>query len=33
LDRLLHHIHVCQTSDDGVRLTQALAGNGVTPLT
>jgi DNA replication protein DnaC len=24
--RLLHHAHVCQTSGDSVRLTQALAG-------
>ena len=33
VDRLLHHAHVCQTSGDSVRLTQALAGKGVTPLT
>ena len=26
VDRLLHHAHVCQTSGDSVRLTQALAG-------
>ncbi len=32
VDRLLHHAHVCQTSGDSVRLTQALAGNGVMPL-
>ena len=32
VDRLLHHAHVCQTSGDSVRLTQALAGRGVTPL-
>ena len=32
VDRLLHHAHVCQTSGDSVRLTQALAGQGVTPL-
>ena len=32
VDRLLHHAHVCQTSGDSVRLTQALAGKGVTPL-
>ena len=25
VDRLLHHAHVCQTSGDSVRLTQALA--------
>lgn len=31
-DRLLHHAHVCQTSGDSVRLTQALSGKGVTPL-
>ncbi|MEV8144221.1 ATP-binding protein [Specibacter sp. NPDC078709] len=29
VDRLLHHAHVCQTSGDSVRLTQALAGKGV----
>lgn len=33
VDRLLHHAHVCQTSGDSVRLTQALAGKGVSPLT
>ena len=33
VDRLLHHAHVCQTSGDSVRLTQALAGQGVSPLT
>ena len=33
VDRLLHHAHVCQTSGDSVRLTQALAGKGVQPLT
>ena len=32
VDRLLHHAHVCQTSGDSVRLTQALNGKGVTPL-
>ncbi len=32
VDRLLHHAHVCQTSGDSVRLTQALTGRGVTPL-
>ena len=32
VDRLLHHAHLCQTSGDSVRLTQALAGRGVTPL-
>ena len=33
VDRLLHHAHVCQTSGDSIRLTQALAGQGVNPLT
>jgi DNA replication protein DnaC len=33
VDRLLHHAHVCQTSGDSVRLSQALAGQGVRPLT
>ena len=33
VDRLLHHAHVCQTTGDSVRLTQALAGKGVQPLT
>jgi len=33
VDRLLHHAHVCQTTGDSVRLTQALAGRGVQPLT
>ncbi|MHA7177463.1 IS21-like element helper ATPase IstB [Arthrobacter sp. Sr24] len=32
VDRLLHHAHVCQTSGDSVRLTQALAGKGVSQL-
>lgn len=32
VDRLLHHAHVCQTSGESVRLTQALAGQGVTPM-
>jgi DNA replication protein DnaC len=32
VDRLLHHAHLCQTSGDSVRLTQALAGKGVAPL-
>ena len=32
VDRLLHHAHVCQTSGESVRLTQAFAGQGVTPL-
>lgn len=33
VDRLLHHAHVCQTSGDSIRLTQALTGQGVSPLT
>jgi DNA replication protein DnaC len=33
VDRLLHHAHVCQTTGDSVRLSQALAGQGVMPLT
>ena len=33
VDRLLHHAHVCQTSGDSIRLTQALTGKGVNPLT
>jgi DNA replication protein DnaC len=32
VDRLLHHAHVCQTTGDSIRLTQALAGHGVAPL-
>jgi len=32
VDRLLHHAHVCQTSGDSIRLTQALDGKGVQPL-
>ena len=32
VDRLLHHAHVCQTTGDSVRLTQAPAGKGVSPL-
>ncbi|WP_431710131.1 IS21-like element helper ATPase IstB [Glutamicibacter uratoxydans] len=32
VDRLLHHAHICQTSGDSVRLTQALAGAGVSAL-
>jgi DNA replication protein DnaC len=31
VDRLLHHAHVCQTTGDSVRLTHALAGQGVSP--
>jgi DNA replication protein DnaC len=33
VDRLLHHAHVCQTTGDSVRLSQAMAGQGVRPLT
>lgn len=33
VDRLLHHAHICQTSGESVRLTQALAGAGVSSLT
>ncbi len=32
VDRLLHHAHLCQTSGDSIRLSQALAGKGVKPL-
>jgi DNA replication protein DnaC len=32
VDRLMHHAHLCQTSGDSIRLTQALAAKGVTPL-
>ncbi len=32
VDRLLHHAHVCQTSGESVRLSQALAGVGVIAL-
>jgi DNA replication protein DnaC len=32
VDRLMHHAHVCQTSGDSIRLTQAIAGKGVIPL-
>jgi DNA replication protein DnaC len=31
VDRLLHHAHICQTSGESIRLTQALAGNGIQP--
>jgi len=30
--RLMHHAHVCQTAGDSIRLTQAIAGKGVIPL-
>ena len=29
----LHHAHVVMTAGDSIRLTQATAGKGVTPLT
>ncbi|GDY33648.1 IS21-like element helper ATPase IstB [Gandjariella thermophila] len=32
VDRLLHHAHLCQTSGDSVRLSQAMAGKGVVAL-
>lgn len=32
VDRLLHHAHVCQTSGESIRLTEALAGKGVTAM-
>jgi DNA replication protein DnaC len=32
VDRLLHHAHLCQTSGESVRLSQALTGQGVKPL-
>ena len=32
VDRLLHHAHVCQTSGESARQSQALAGRGVSPL-
>jgi len=28
----LHHAHVCQTTGETVRLSQALAGDGAIPL-
>ena len=28
VDWLMHHAHVCQTSGDSIRLTQAIAGKG-----
>ena len=30
--RLMHHAHVRQTSGDSIRLTQAIAGKGVSSL-
>ncbi|HZX99465.1 MAG TPA: ATP-binding protein, partial [Dermatophilaceae bacterium] len=32
VDRLLHHAHICQTTGESVRLSQAMAGKGVSPL-
>ncbi len=32
VDRVLHRAHVCQTSGESVRLTQAMAGKGVNAL-
>ena len=32
VDRLMHHAHVCQTAGKSIRLTQAIAGKGVIPL-
>ncbi len=32
VDRLLHHAHLVLTAGDSIRLTQATAGKGVTPL-
>jgi len=32
VDRLMHHAHVVLTTGDSIRLTQATAGKGVTPL-
>lgn len=33
VDRLLHHAHICQTTGESVRLTQAMAGEGMNALT
>jgi DNA replication protein DnaC len=33
VDRLLHHAHLCQTTGDSIRLSQAMTGKGVTALT
>jgi len=33
VDRLLHHAHICPTTGESVRLSQALIGQGVTALT
>ena len=32
VDRLMHHAHLVITAGDSIRLTQATAGKGVTPL-
>jgi DNA replication protein DnaC len=32
VDRLMHHAHLCATTGESVRLAQATAGHGVTPL-
>ena len=32
VDRLLHHAHICQTTGKSAPLSQALAGQGVSPL-
>jgi hypothetical protein len=32
VDRLMHHAHVVLTAGDSIRLTQATAGKGATPL-
>jgi len=32
VDRLMHHAHLCATAGESVRLAQATAGYGVTPL-
>lgn len=33
VDRLMHHAHLCQTAGESIRMSQALAGTGTTPLT
>jgi DNA replication protein DnaC len=33
VDRLLHHAHLCQSTRDSVRLSQALNGKGVISIT
>ncbi len=32
VDRLMHHAHVCATTGDSVRLSEALSGHGVVAL-